>query len=168
MREAVKAKKEKREAYLAQKRDEKRAQRELDKIAKAEHEKRMAELRAQYLDDNATDGSGGPGTPAEIFFDENSQSSLTNMSTMSARKRQKWGDVGSTEMSSLHNPLAHVTAETLFEYKWPLDGRNSEHYFLQVYTNIILWIINRQHFYQNLIFTSVAFFYNMKLIFRSK
>jgi len=131
MRDAVKAKKEKREAYLAQKRDEKRAQRELDKIAKAEHEKRMAELRAQYLDDNATDGSGGPGTPAEIFFDENSQSSLTNMSTMSARKRQKWGDVGSTEMSNLHNPLAHVSAETLFEYKWPLDGRNSEHYFLQ-------------------------------------
>ena len=29
------------------------------------------------------------------------------------------------------NPLANVTAETLFEYKWPLEGRNSEHYFLQ-------------------------------------
>ena len=134
MRDAIKAKKEKRDAYLAQKRDEKRKQREEEKKAKAEHDKRMAELRAQYLDDNATDGSGGPGTPAEIFFDENSQSSFTSMSTsaMSARKKQKWGDVGSTEMSNLHNPLAHVTAETLFEYKWPLDGRNSEHYFLQV------------------------------------
>jgi hypothetical protein len=29
------------------------------------------------------------------------------------------------------NPLANVTAETLFEYKWPLEGRNSEHFFLQ-------------------------------------
>jgi hypothetical protein len=27
---------------------------------------RMLELRAQYLDDNATDGSGEPGTPAEL------------------------------------------------------------------------------------------------------
>ena len=31
-------------------------------LAAEEHEKRMNELRAQYLDDNATDGSG-PGTP---------------------------------------------------------------------------------------------------------
>merc|ERR1719445_2180806 len=35
------------------------------------------------------------------------------------------------EMSGSYNPLAHVTSETLFEYKWPLEGRHSEHYFLQ-------------------------------------
>merc|ERR1712088_518148 len=27
--------------------------------------------------------------------------------------------------------IKQVTAETLLEYKWPLEGRNSEHYFLQ-------------------------------------
>jgi len=129
MRAIQKEKKKKREEYLARKRDEKKAERQAEKKAREDMEKRMAELRAQYLDDNATDGSGGPGTPAEILFDENSQSSMGSQTV--TKKRKCWGDVGMTEMSGNHNPLAHVTAETLFEYKWPLDGRNSEHYFLQ-------------------------------------
>ena len=127
-KELLRAKKEKREKYLIMKREEKKEKVKEEKRKKAEHEKRMAELRAQYLDDNATDGSGGPGTPSEFFFDENSQSS---MGSMSAKKRKCWGDVGAQEMSGIHNPLAHVTADTLFEYKWPLEGRSSEHYFLQ-------------------------------------
>lgn len=46
--------------------------------------------------------------------------------------KKKWGDVGVLEMSGIHNPLAHVNADTLFEYRWPPEGRNAEHYFLQV------------------------------------
>ena len=86
MRAAVKAKKDKRDAYLAKKRDEKRAQREIEKKAKEDLDKRMAELRAQYLDDNVTDGSGGPGTPSELFFDENSQSSMSSMNNITQVK----------------------------------------------------------------------------------
>ncbi len=33
-------------------------------------------------------------------------------------------------MSNL-KPIRHVTAETLMEYRWPLESRHSEHYFLQ-------------------------------------
>merc|ERR1719273_1488967 len=82
----------------------------------------MAELRSQYLDDNATD------LPADSSFllDENSQNSNSFI-----KKRKTWGDVGRQEGAGVYNPLAHVTAETLFEYKWPLEGRHSEHYFLQ-------------------------------------
>jgi len=127
-----KAKKEKREAYLIMKREEKKAQKIEEKKKEEELKKRMAELRAQYLDDNAVDGTLPPGTPAEFFFDENSQSSLgSQTASQSVKKRKCWGDVGHQEMNGIHNPLAHVTAETLFEYKWPLEGRNSEHYFLQ-------------------------------------
>jgi len=130
-KEAAKAKKEKREAYLIMKRDEKKAKKAEEKIKREEHEKRMNELRAQYLDDNATDGSG-PGTPGDLLlFDENSQSSLGSTTASTVKRKKAWGDVGVQEMSGIHNPLAHVTPETLFEYKWPLEGRNSEHYFLQ-------------------------------------
>ena len=61
-------------------------------------------------------------------MDENSQSSLGSFST---KKKKQWGDVGGNEMAGISNPLAIVTAETLFEYKWPLEGRSSEHFFLQ-------------------------------------
>merc|ERR1712130_412363 len=97
--------------------------------------KRMAELRSQYLDDNAMDLP--PGTPAGnesgFLMDENSQSSMGSVSvtTTERKKRKAWGDVGCSEMNGVHNPLANVTAENLFEYKWPLEGRHSEHYFLQ-------------------------------------
>ena len=132
----LKAKKEKREAYLIMKREEKKAQKIEERRKKEEHERRMAELRAQYLDDNAMDGGmAAPGTPAtagaDFLVDENSQSSLGSQSASVNKKRKCWGDVGVMEMMGVHNPLAHVTADTLFEYKWPLEGRSSEHYFLQ-------------------------------------
>jgi len=136
IREKQKAKLEKRKAYLIRKRDERKAQKQEEKARQEAHNTRMAELRMQYLDDNAQDGSGGPGTPGqqvpegwvpEFMLDENSQNSITAM----IKKKKAWGDVSTTEMAGIHNPLAHVTAETLFEYKWPLEGRNSEHFFLQ-------------------------------------
>ena len=83
------------------------------------------------MDDNAVDGSPGGEAGAEgqdFLVDENSQSSLGSFST---KKKKQWGDVGGNEMAGIHNPLANVTAETLFEYKWPLEGRSSEHFFLQ-------------------------------------
>ena len=39
----------------------------------------MLELRAQYLDDNATDGSGEPGTPAELGGLTNPYSNLPKL-----------------------------------------------------------------------------------------
>lgn len=134
-KQIAKEKKERREKYLIMKREEKKQQKLEEKQRIIEHDKRMAELRAQYLDDNAMDGThgsaGGPCTPAEFMMDENSQSSMGSMSASVSKKRKCWGDVGVQEMKGSHNPLAHVTADTLFEYKWPLEGRNSEHYFLQ-------------------------------------
>ena len=49
------------------------------------------------------------------MLDETSQSSVTRTNL---------------EMSAL-DLIKDVTAETLFEYKWPLEGKHSEHYFLQ-------------------------------------
>merc|ERR1719500_1392746 len=137
IREKQKAKLDKRKAYLIRyeqrKRDERKAQKVEEKKRQEAHNKRMAELRMQYLDDNAVDGSpGGEGQPGaegqDFLVDENSQSSLGSFST---KKKKQWGDVGGNEMAGIHNPLANVTAETLFEYKWPLEGRSSEHFFLQ-------------------------------------
>merc|ERR1719460_1182388 len=137
IREKQKAKLDKRKAYLTRyeqrKRDERKAQKVEEKKRQEAHNKRMAELRMQYLDDNAVDGSpGGEGQPGaegqDFLVDENSQSSLGSFST---KKKKQWGDVGGNEMAGIHNPLANVTAETLFEYKWPLEGRSSEHFFLQ-------------------------------------
>ena len=60
-------------------------------------------------------GAGAEGDPNAIL-DETSQSSVTKATNY--------------EMSML-DQIKQVTAETLLEYKWPLEGRNSEHYFLQ-------------------------------------
>jgi len=122
LRDKQKEKAERRKNYLIQKREERKAKKAEEKIKQEEHNKRMAELRSQYLDDNATD------LPADSSFllDENSQNSNSFV-----KKRKAWGDVGQAEGAGIYNPLAHVTAETLFEYKWPLEGRHSEHYFLQ-------------------------------------
>ena len=60
-------------------------------------------------------GGGAEGDPNAIL-DETSQSSVTKATNY--------------EMSML-DQIKQVTAETLLEYKWPLEGRNSEHYFLQ-------------------------------------
>ena len=118
IREKQKAKLERRKAYLIRKRDERKEKKAEEKKKHEEHLRRMAELRSQYLDDNASD------LPADL--DENSQSSNPT------KMKKKWGDVSQTELAGgVYNPLAHVTAETLFEYKWPLEGRHSEHYFLQ-------------------------------------
>ena len=51
----------------------------------------------------------------EALMDETSQSSLTKTNL---------------EMSAL-DPIKNVTADTLCEYKWPLEGKHSEYYFLQ-------------------------------------
>merc|ERR1711892_1437232 len=114
---------------------ERKAQKVEEKIKHEEHMKRMAELRSQYLDDNAVDlpPPGTPGNESGFLIDENSQSSMGSVSVTNTerKKRKAWGDVGLSEMSGVHNPLANVTAENLFEYKWPLEGRHSEHYFLQ-------------------------------------
>jgi len=134
-RDKQKAKVEQRKQYLIRKREERKAQKVEEKIKHEEHMKRMAELRSQYLDDNALDGSLPPGTPGQesgFLVDENSQSSMGSTSvTTTVKKRKAWGDVGLGELYGVHNPLANVTADNLFEYKWPLEGRHSEHYFLQ-------------------------------------
>ena len=78
--------------------------------------------------DGSPGGEGQGGEGQEFLMDENSQSSLGSFST---KKKKQWGDVGGNEMAGISNPLAIVTAETLFEYKWPLEGRSSEHFFLQ-------------------------------------
>jgi len=134
-REKQKEKVEKRKQYLIRKREERKAMKIEEKKKHEEHMKRMAELRSQYLDDNAVDlpPPGTPGNESAFLMDENSQSSMGSVSvtTTERKKRKAWGDVGCSEMNGVHNPLANVTAENLFEYKWPLEGRHSEHYFLQ-------------------------------------
>jgi len=134
-REKQKEKVEKRKQYLIRKREERKQQKAEEKRKHEEHLKRMAELRSQYLDDNAVDlpPPGTPGNESGFLMDENSQSSMGSISVPNTekKKRKAWGDVGHSEMNGVHNPLAHVTAENLFEYKWPLEGRHSEHYFLQ-------------------------------------
>ena len=117
--------------YLIRKRDERKAQKLEERKRQEAHQKRMAELKMQYLDDNAQDGEMAvEGEEGELLQqDENSQSSLGSFSA--AKKRKNWGDVGMVEMAGIHNPLANVSAETLFEYKWPLEGKHAEHFFLQ-------------------------------------
>jgi len=122
LRDKLKEKAERRKNYLIQKREERKAKKIEEKKRQEEHQKRMAELRSQYLDDNASELP----PDASFLLDENSQSSNSTF-----KKRKAWGDVGQQEGAGVYNPLAHVTAETLFEYKWPLEGRHSEHYFLQ-------------------------------------
>jgi hypothetical protein len=47
-----------------------------------------------------------------------------------------YGLCGEKEMSML-KPIRHVTAETLMEYRWPLESRHAEHYFLQEQVSIL-------------------------------
>ena len=46
---SLQAKKEKREAYLIMKREEKKAQKAAEKLREEQHKQRMAELRAQVI-----------------------------------------------------------------------------------------------------------------------
>ena len=80
------------------------------------YEKRMQELKASLLDESTQMSTAAAEQELEALMDETSQSSLTTRTNL--------------EMSAL-DPIKNVTAETLFEYKWPLEGRNSEYYFLQ-------------------------------------
>ena len=94
--------------YRKKKKEEEKKQREA-------YEKRMQELKASFLDENSHLSATGE---EMLMLDENSQSSLN---------RSK---AATFEMSQL-NPIREVNAETLFEYRWPLGGKNYEHYFLQ-------------------------------------
>ena len=77
----------------------------------------MQELKASLLDETTQMSGGGAAAAVELeaMLDETSQSSVTRTNL---------------EMSAL-DLIKDVTAETLFEYKWPLEGKHSEHYFLQ-------------------------------------
>ncbi len=114
-----KEKEEKRKNYLIQKREERKEKKAEEKKKQEELQKRMIELKTKYLEDN--DGELPP--DGSFLIDEDSQGSV--------KRRKTWGDVGRQEGAGVYNPLAHVTAENLFEYKWPPKGRDSEHYFLQ-------------------------------------
>ena len=114
-----KVKEEKRKNYLIQKREERKEKKAEEKKKLEELQKRMVELKTKYLEDN--DGELPP--DGSFLIDEDSQGSV--------KKRKAWGDVGRQEGAGVYNPLAHVSAENLFEYKWPPEGRDSEHYFLQ-------------------------------------
>ena len=114
-----KEKEEKRKNYLIQKREERKEKKAEEKKKQEELQKRMIELKTKYLEDN--DGELPP--EGSFLIDEDSQGSV--------KRRKTWGDVGRQEGAGVYNPLAHVTAENLFEYKWPPKGRDSEHYFLQ-------------------------------------
>ena len=58
-------------------------------------------------------------------MDDTSQSSMT-----SQPMKRVYGVCGEKEISMLKS-VRHVTAETLMEYRWPLESRHAEHYFLQ-------------------------------------
>jgi len=110
--------------YRQKKKDEEKKQREA-------YEKRMQELKASFLDESShlsgtsqQIGIAGDVTAGGIL-DETSQSSVTSMN-----RSRVYGACGSIEMSQL-KPIRSVTAETLMEYRWPLESRHSEHYFLQ-------------------------------------
>ena len=105
---------------------EHRQKRKTEERAKKEaFEKRMQELKANFLDENshlsanAEDGGGGGGSGTPGGPDESSQD-----------RNRRFGSLGNHEMKELH-VIRSVTAETLFEYKWPPANKNAEHYFLQ-------------------------------------
>jgi hypothetical protein len=53
------------------------------------------------------------------------------------------------EMSNL-GAVEHVTADKLFEYRWPLEGRNSEYYFLQEQVSEYLGVKSFKRRYPNI------------------
>ena len=75
----------------------------------------MQELKQQLLDESTQMSGAQAEQELEALMDETSQSSLTKTNL---------------EMSAL-DPIKNVTADTLCEYKWPLEGKHSEYYFLQ-------------------------------------
>lgn len=85
----------------------------------------MQELKASFLDENSHLSAPGGGAEDAATLDETSQSSVKSKG---GETSHSWR--GTFEMQQLR-PIKLVTSDTLFEYRWPLEGRNSEHYFLQ-------------------------------------
>lgn len=108
----------KRQERLQALRDMRKKKKEEEKKQREAYEKRMQELKANFLDENSHLSAAGDET---VNLDETSQSSFS---------RSRYS-CGTFEMQQLA-PIKQVSAETLFEYRWPLEGKNSEHYFLQV------------------------------------
>lgn len=79
----------------------------------------MQELKASFLDENSHLSTGNDDG---FLLDETTQSSLNGSKARNP--------LGNFEMNQL-GKVRQVTAETLFEYRWPLEGKHSEHYFLQ-------------------------------------
>ena len=107
---------EKRRIRNEQLRDNRKKKKEEEKKQREAYEKRMQELKAAFMDETTQMSGGAPGD-VEGLLDESSQSSVTKTTT-------------NYEMQQL-DQIKQVTAETLLEYKWPLEGKRSEHYFLQ-------------------------------------
>ena len=105
---------EKRRMRNEQLRENRKKKKEEEAKRREAYEKRMQELKAAFMDENTQMSAGAE---MEALMDESSQSSMTKNTT-------------NYEMSML-DLIKDVTAETLMEYKWPLEGKNSEHYFLQ-------------------------------------
>lgn len=113
----IKAEKaEKRRLRNEKLKEDRRKKKEDEAKRKADFEKRMQELKASLLDESTQmSGQAQAEQELEALMDESSQSSLTKTNL---------------EMSAL-DPIKNVTADTLWEYKWPLEGKHSEYYFLQ-------------------------------------
>ena len=109
---------EKRRIRNEQLRDNRKKKKEEEKKQREAYEKRMQELKAAFMDETTQMSGGAPGD-VEGLLDESSQSSVTKLSMTK-----------NYEMQQL-DQIKQVTAETLLEYKWPLEGKRSEHYFLQ-------------------------------------
>ena len=121
---------EKRNIKNAEMREKRRKKKEEEARQREAYEKRMQELKASFLDETSTmSGGGGDGAPA--VDDEASQGSGTAGTGAGGAKPQRvFGKPGPQEMSQLYT-VKSVTAVNLLEYKWPLEGKDSEYYFLQ-------------------------------------
>ena len=141
--EEMKAEKKKKQEERLEKnkalREYRKKRKEEEKKQREAYEKRMQELKASFLDENSH-LSVGDGDASNLNLDES-----TNMSARSGS--HKW--TGSHEMNAL-SQVKDVTAETLFEYKWPPQGRDAEYYFLQEQVTEYLGVKSFKRRYPNL------------------
>ena len=100
-------------------RELRKKKKEEEKKQREAYEKRMLALKASFLDENSHLSGAGDGEISALM-DESTQGSWPG-----GQKSKS-----NFEMTQL-GQVQPVTAETLFEYRWPLEGKNSEHYFLQ-------------------------------------
>lgn len=132
-------------------RENRKKRKEEERKQREAYDKRMQELKASFLDENSHLSTGevnADNTTVNATLDETSQGSWTN----SQRSRHSLGNFEMNALGPVKQVKANhqsmfiisiivcfiffwnafkVTAETLFEYRWPLEGKNSEHYFLQ-------------------------------------